>query len=362
MNIKHALVVACLGVLVASCGEAPTRVEEEPQITIFYPPLPEKPRLQYLTHISIERDLKAERASDFRKFLIGADQVRAWLVRPYSVAHSPGVIWVADRGRGEIVRIDLKAQRMEALRTVQPGTFQDPGAIAVAPDGYLFVADLKLERIIALDPRGIPVRSYGEDGQFKPTDVAATEDRIYVADIRDNEVEVIDRASGEVIQRIGADEDAEGGLYRPAFIDLDAEGNLFVTDTFNFRVQVYDPEGNHLRSIGKLGDRPGYFARPKGLAVDRNDYLYVADAAFENIQIFDGRTGDVLLFFGTNGEGPGGTYLPVAVDIDYQNLEYFQRFVDPRFRLRYLIYVGNQSGRQRINVYGFGDWKGPKLN
>jgi hypothetical protein len=92
---------------------------------------------------------------------------------------------------------------------------------------------------------------------------------------------------------------------------------------------------------------------PKGIAVDRERRFYVVDGATAVVQMFD-REGTLLTFFGdpkTSGEG--GLYLPAAIAVDYENLALFQKYVAPGFKLEHLIFVTNQAGRQKVNVYGF---------
>ena len=98
--------------------------------------------------------------------------------------------------------------------------------------------------------------------------------------------------------------------------------------------------------------------RPKGIAVDRESNLYVVDAGIENTQIFN-KEGKLLMYFGGTYEGPGGMWLPAKITIDYYNMKYFQKYVDPDFVLKYLILVTNQFGPDKLNVYGRVD---PKRN
>ena len=99
--------------------------------------------------------------------------------------------------------------------------------------------------------------------------------------------------------------------------------------------------------------------RPKGVAVDREEHLYVVDFAFELVQIFDASTGEVLMPFGKLGASTGANRSPAGIHIDYDNLEYFSQYVDANFRLKYLIYVCDQTGPWKLNVYAFGDWIAP---
>ena len=76
------------------------------------------------------------------------------------------------------------------------------------------------------------------------------------------------------------------------------------------------------------------------------------------IQVFDVESAEPLLPFGKYGPVPGSTYLPYGVHIDYDNVDAFEQFADPDFKLEYLIYVGNLLGDKKMNVYGFGEWTG----
>jgi DNA-binding beta-propeller fold protein YncE len=142
-----------------------------------------------------------------------------------------------------------------------------------------------------------------------------------------------------------------GYLYQPA--NLSAEGDfIYVSDMGDNKVKVFSADGRFIRSAGGYGSYAGQLMRPKGIAVDSVSNLYVVDAAFENVQIFNS-LGNVLMFFGGPYKTHGDMWLPADVTISYTGLEYFNRFVDPRFSLEYLIFVTNQYGPDKLNVYGF---------
>ena len=82
----------------------------------------------------------------------------------------------------------------------------------------------------------------------------------------------------------------------------------------NFRIQVFDSDGRHLDTFGKLGTGSGYFARAKGVAVDSEGHIYIADALSNQVQIFD-RDGIFLLGFGSDGDGPGDFSMPTGLAI-----------------------------------------------
>ncbi len=63
----------------------------------------------------------------------------------------------------------------------------------------------------------------------------------------------------------------------PTNIARGADGRLYVTDTMNFRVQIFDAKGRFLRNFGQLGDGSGDFDKPKGIAVDSDGHIYVVE-------------------------------------------------------------------------------------
>jgi streptogramin lyase len=345
-------ILCCVLVLGACAG----RVEEKVPAT-FYPEPPEQPRLQFLTAISSEKDLEVKR-DGFYNFLLGPELSFFAIGRPYDVSSSPGKIYITDRQIDKILIIDLAEGSLNELKDSGPGALRSPAGISVSSDDVKYVADMKRQQIVVFDADNNFVRAYGNKELFeKPVDVAVHENRIYVCDMPGNQIVVLDKDSGEPLQHIGTIGSAAGQLYKPTHIKVDGRGNLFVTDAFNFRVQQFDVEGKAVRVFGFHGDQVGGMARPKGLDIDREGHLYIADAASEYTQIFNEKA-QLLLFFGGPGNGPGNMYLPAGIHIDYDNVEFFNKFAAKGFKLKYLVYVCNMSGPNKINVYGFGDWTG----
>jgi len=353
------LIICCLvGQLLTGCATtAPQK-----QSTTFYPPLPLEPRLQFLTTISNEDDL-GQKSSAFRKFVVGKEESLKGLARPMDVGSVKGRLYVSDRTFRRIIIIDLEKNEFSALKDDRLGTLEDPYGLHVSEDGYKYVADGGRKQVLVFGPDDAFVRTYGEEGQFeKPMDVAVFGERVYVVDHPRHAVVVVDKESGKTVQTIGGRGTEAGKMDRPSHIRVDRQGNLFVNDSFNFRVQKFDKEGNYLKEFGYSGATLGGFARPKGLDLSPDGkHLYVVDAAFENVQIFDDESTDVLLFFGGFGNAPGSLYLPMALHVDDKNVAYFQRYADKDFKIRYLVIAGSMLGEKKLNIYGFGDWIGEKL-
>ena len=344
---------APLGFLFLSACASGTHEDTGP---IFYPSLPELPRLQYLTTINTAEDIGGDGSGSA---LFGAKENVPGFVRPFGVSHEKGMIYVADPGQAAIVTVDLAARKFDITQETTGGPYRSPMEIFVAADGYKYIADSDREQIIVLDETGKFSRTYGRQGQFRPLSVAVEGERVYVCDVQDNEIEVLDRQTGEAVSKVGSRGTENGQFQWPTRVTLGSAGGLFVTDFLNFRIQQFDHDGKFVKAIGELGTFPGATPRPKGIAVDRDGYLYAIDGAFELVQVFDTRTAEVLMGFGKFGPKPGSSWLPAGVDLDYDNLDYFAKYVDKNFRAKYLVYVVNQAGFQKLNVYAFGDWIGP---
>ena len=180
----------------------------------------------------------------------------------------------------------------------EPGQFQQPRNMAVAPDGRIYVADTANHRIQVFNPDGGYVSTWGSfgeaQGQFnEPWGVAVgTDGRIYVLDTWNHRVQVFS-PEGQFQKSWGAFVSTDGQLGEPGVfwgprgIAVDGEGNLVVTDTGNKRVQVFDPEGNFVTQFGGAGLEPGQFDEPVGVAVGPDGSVFVADTWNQRIQKFD---------------------------------------------------------------------------
>ena len=323
--------------------------------TVFYPSLPGAPKIQFLTTISTEEDIGVER-DRLKEFVTGKPAAIMAISRPWDLDHTPGKLYVSDKSFRRILIVNLEKRKIEAIDNRGSGILSNLGGIFVDAAGYKYLADRDRGEILVFDQMDRFYRTYGEGTDFKPTDVVVFGDRIYASDVATESVVIFDRTSGDVVDSIGKTGAADGTFRFPTHLTVDDNGNLFVTDFLNFRVQKFDVDGNFVRTIGEPGDFPGAMPRPKGIDVDRSGHLYAVDSAFEMVQIFDTESGEPLMPFGKFGTVNGGTWLPSGVHIDYDNLAYFSQYIDPNFRAEYLVYVTNQAGPFKINIYAFGEY------
>jgi DNA-binding beta-propeller fold protein YncE len=347
--VKKRIFIFSMLIIFMGCASTP-KTQVVPPASIFYPALPQRPRLQFLLSISGEDDL-GKRQSMFHEFIFGRDHYQL-LGKPYDVASAKGKIYVMDRLYKRIVIIDLTSHTMSFLKDNGSGRLEDPAGICVSQEDIKYVADMQRKQVVAFDKMNRFLKAYGSQEIFEnPVDVAVYGNSLYVVDINKEKLFILDKETGQVIKIVGG----EGEFFKPSRVAVGPLGNVFVTDTFHFVIRKFSPDGMFLGTIGVPGDQIGSFARPKGMSLDKEGRLYVVDAAFENVQIFDDR-GQILLFFGGPGTDPGHLYLPAGITVDYSNTAFFQKFANPDFKLEYLVYVTNMFGKNMLNVYGFGHW------
>lgn len=317
--------------------------------SIIYPPPPDTARIQFLTSISGSADITGNQSA-FSKFILGESSPKP-INKPYGIAVSGGKMYVCDLGINGLEIIDLTKNTFDYFTPGGKGLLQVPLNCFIDEDSILYVADGGRMQIVAFDKNLEFLAAFGEGEKFKPTDVFIHGNKIFVPDMNNNKVNVYSKETYSLLFSFPeSDKTAQDYLFMPTNLCV-TDDKVYVSDIGGFDIKIFDLEGKYLKTIGTHGDRIGQFARPKGIAVDDNSNLFVVDAGFENVQIFD-KEGNIRMFFGGPYKGPGDMWLPAKVTISYDKLGFFQKFVDKEFTLKYLIFVSNQFGPDKINVYG----------
>ncbi len=329
-----------------------SQTKKQPPGVTFFPPPPDEPRIQFLTSLNSEDDLGPQ--SKFSEFVVGKEKVFRPLWKPYGVAVHSNKLYVCDTQPANLAVIDPAAKRFRYIKpTTQESAMKLPIGVAVDTDGTIYVTDTGREQILLYTQEGNLVGAMGKKGEMRPCGIALTADRLYVTDLSNHCVRVYAKATRELLFTVPRQSDPKFKLFSPTNVTVDQQGRIYVSDTGGFFVNIYDAEGNHLRTIGELGIEPGRFALPKGIAVDRENRIYVVDAATAVIQVFDSE-GRLLMYFGEpKSSGPGGLYLPAGIAIDYGHIPYFEKFAAPGKKLEFVIFVTNQAGLQKVSAYGF---------
>ena len=340
---------APLALLVASCGSP----GPDSGPTLFFPPAPDAPRLQFLRSVDADMDIVEER-SGLDTLLFGEQTVERALVTPYGVTLHDGVFYIADLVLGMIVTIDIPGKRFDAVRLEGRAAPKKPVNLAFAEDGRMFVADAGRRQVMVYDAEFQMLAELGPWGEeSRPADVDVFGDRIYITDTGASVVRVLDLRDYSELLVFGRDgEDTEQMLKGPINLALDRDGNCYVADAIRLRVSVFGPDGSFVRNVGRVGDVPGTFSRPKGVAI-LDDMLLVVDAAFENCQILD-LQGQPLMFFGGPGTARGQFYLPAGVWAGREGIELFRDVIDENFEVEAILAVTSFYGPHKVSFFALG--------
>lgn len=252
------------------------------------------------------------------------------LVRTYGVAFdSKGRIYAADQAVGAIFIFDAeKKDQVELIRNGEDAHFGLINGLAIDDNDRIFVSDDKLHRVTVISPakqgpgKWTEEAAIGADVLARPGGIAIdTENRfLYVVDTQNDIVAVFDADSFKLLRKIGVAGKKHtltdpGTFSLPTNVAVDKDGDVYVTDTLNNRVQIFDADGKFISMFGKNGDGPGYLARPKGIAVDGDGHIWVMDAVQQRVQVFN-REGQLLIYFGEPGQWPGQFSAPLDIAID----------------------------------------------
>src|SRR5205085_2492329 len=93
---------------------------------------------------------------------------------------------------------------------------------------------------------------------------------------------------------------APGQFHQPRGLAVDSQGNVYVADFDNHRIQKFTPNLEVIRAWGEPGNQPGQFKQPCAVAVGAGDVVYVADTWNQRVQIFDA-DGELLSSFAVAG-------------------------------------------------------------
>lgn len=314
--------LACVLTL-AACSSTPTTTDTATQTQLVVPVWPAAPaptRVKFLRDIRSGQDWGIEK-SWFRRWwdtLLGSGNER--FVRPAAVAQWGRVLYLADPGAPALWLLDAENNTLTKVQRVGDTALQSPVALALRPDGAVYLADSALKKVFLLDRAGKLISSVSNFERPAGLAYDTQRQRLYVADSASQKVVVV-AADGSVVQRWGSAGKGDGEFNYPTHLALDKAGTLLVSDALNFRVQAFDPDGRFLWKFGRHGDASGDLSSPKGLGVDRDGHVLLVDALFDVVQIFD-RAGRLLLAVGDHGTAPGQFWLPAGLFVNAQN-EFF---------------------------------------
>lgn len=184
----------------------------------------------------------------------------------------------------------------EELRCIPPASSKVAGQLGYISDavqdadGFYYLAEFwPSHRITKLDKNGEWVASWGSEGsapgQFARARALALgpDGNLYVADACNHRIQVFTR-EGQLVRLWGEHGTEPGQLSYPYDLAFSPRGELYVAEWNNHRVQKFTKDGVALGCWGGPGREPGQFYNPWALAVDSRGRVHVIDSLNHRVQ------------------------------------------------------------------------------
>lgn len=301
-----------ISMLVFSC--APQKEVITKKQRYFWPPPPNDPKIEFIGFYRSSKDLPREKS--FLKAFVGDTELEFRLRKPLGITSD---------GEGTVVITDMIPQggTVWNFNENKVDFLTDEAAFGLTAGvcfdtTRLYVSDSKQNKVLVYTKSGRkPLYTIGDDEIDAPAGIVVNEalKRLYVVETKGFRVSVFDTETKKKLFTFGKAGDGEGEFNRPWGVALDKNGDVYVADGLNARVQIFDKDGKFITMFGKRGDKPGGFAQVKGIGVDSDGNIYVVDP-LKAIQIFN-RNGDLLGLLGAPGtKGIGAMNLPMGLFVD----------------------------------------------
>ena len=260
-------------------------------------------------HVSKPQTVFGERGAGERQF-----------EKPRAIAVSPvdATLVVIDRqGRVQLFDADSNFIREWSMPEIEKGT---PTGCSIDAQNLLAIADTHYHRIMIYTLEGQLLHQFGEYGgqpgqMIYPTDVVRDEEgNFYITEYGDTDRVLKYSKDYEFIKQWGERGPDSGQFQRPMSLVI-FEERLYVADTGNHRIQVYDLAGELQHDFGGLGEEPGKFNYPYDIAVDQQGRIYVCEYGGNRIQRVSA-TGESQASWGGFGREPGLMCSPWGVAIN----------------------------------------------
>jgi sugar lactone lactonase YvrE len=303
---------------------------------IVWPNPPAIARVRYLNYFCAQKppDVQGKKKTGWMDRLAGvavgqtsqSERRLFQLVTPYGLAvDSKNRLYVADSKVHAVFIFNIDTKDLELIKNGEHARFGLITGLALDDTDRLFLSDSEMRRVLVFDPQHRIEGSISE-GMADPGGLAIDNENrfLYVADAELDQVLVYDADPPyKLLRKMGTTGKKHalttpGDFAMPTNVAVDKDGNLYVSDTFNDRVEIFDADGNFIRTFGKAGDGPGYFARPKGIAVDSDGHIWVADGVQDRVQVFTPE-GRLLIWIGGHGGLPGQFNALAGLTIDKNN-------------------------------------------
>jgi DNA-binding beta-propeller fold protein YncE len=213
-------------------------------------------------------------------YYIAADANGHLFIAEWTV-HNPTQSPVQEFTTGGVFVRDIGFLTMDTLHP-SPGAISSVGGVAVDSQGRVYVTDVGIPRTQVFSNDGTYLYEWPSYGECIALDALGHAFEVEDGDV----VRKYDVASGADLAHWGSNGSGPGQFNMAQGIAVDASGKVYVTDTYNNRVQVFDNNGVFLLQWGEYGYGPGQFYRPMGMGIAADGRIYVGDTWGGRVQIF----------------------------------------------------------------------------
>ncbi len=163
--------------------------------------------------------------------------------------------------------------------------FPDATDMTVDDNRNLYVVSFSTAKLVKIDPNGngSDILRPGFSGSFYGVDYF--NNTLALTDFKKDRVFIIN-TSGKLLMEFGGSGSGEGMFHGPEGVCFDSKGCVYVVDGGNYRVQKFDASGRFILSFGKRGEYEGEFENPSDVAC-LGDMVYVTDTSNRKIAVYD---------------------------------------------------------------------------
>ncbi|MCL5292522.1 MAG: 6-bladed beta-propeller [Actinobacteria bacterium] len=260
-----------------------------------------------------------------------------------AIVHPNGKIYVTDTGNGRVAVFDRNGRFLSSFRDLINGkTLMRPIYLAVDNAGLIYVSDRELSNIFIFKEDGKFLRPFlpdrRTDFEWKPLEITFDKQgNLFITDIlkvhhllgfaRDGKLRFSVGATGQVVKAT----DTPEKFSFPNGVAVDrGKGDVYVADSDNGRIQVFDNKGKFIKLLPTTG-------LPRGIVFDHRGRLLIVDTLGHNVMVYD-KKGDTLTTFGVGGYGPGQFQYPNGLDFSKSD--------------RRIYVTDRENNRVQVWVYG----------
>ena len=245
------------------------------------------------------------------------------LAKPMDITANSSFTYVSDTNNKRVVVFDTGGNLLFSFGEdgSGKGQFKFPYGISTDEQGRVFVADLYNGNISIFDEKGKFIDYFAQktltDKKISsPAALRIIDKKVYITDIQTNKAYVFD-LDGKLLLEVGKPGTEQGEFNAPNAITADEEGKIYVVDTGNQRVQIFDSKGKFIKIVNGSNEGKGesIFVNPRGIAIDQRGIMYVVSNLTHFVYGFD-KEGKKVFEFGGLGENNGQFSLPNGLFID----------------------------------------------